>query len=150
MDEMCPTQTGKNVSDDKEDCGRFSRALPGTKVGAPLYISLHRGEYVHELYAFPCHVFFNLVGVCLTWYNRWIEGTCARQCFIQRLVATVLGLSMPLMYLLDACFQRHFYPQSSLHPGAGVGVLPIICYCGTANSHELASTLQTARNLGTC
>ena len=37
MDEMCPTQTDKNNSDDEEDCVRFSKALPGTNARAPAY-----------------------------------------------------------------------------------------------------------------
>ena len=149
MDEMCPTQTGKNDSDDEGDRTRFSQALPGTNAGVTACAALRRGESVHEPYAFPCHVLFNLAGACLTRYNRRIEGTRAQQCFIQRLASTVLGLSMPLLYVMAACFPRHFYLQSSLHPGAVLGAPPISCYCGDANPHGFTSTLQTARNLGT-
>ena len=54
MDEMCPTQTGKNNSDDEGDHGRFSEALPGTIDGAPTYTVLRRGESVNKPYDFPC------------------------------------------------------------------------------------------------
>ena len=53
MNEMCPTQAGKNNSDDEGDCGIFFEALPGTNVGPPVCTAVHRGESVYELYAFP-------------------------------------------------------------------------------------------------
>ena len=99
--------------------------------------------------AFPCYILFNLAGVCLIRYNCRIEGTWAQQGFIQRLVSTVLGVSMPLLYLMAACFPLHFYLQSSLHTGAVLIASPISCYCGTSNPHGCASTLKTAWNFGT-
>ena len=50
---------------------------------------------------------------------------------------------------MAACFPRHFYLQSSLYPGAILGAPPISCYCGAANLHGFASTLETTLNLGT-
>ena len=72
-----------------------------------------------------------------------------QQNFLQRIMSTIQGLSIPLLYLMASCFPRHFYAQATHDPIAILGSAPISCYTNATNPHGFASTLSIARNLGT-
>ena len=120
-------------------------SIPKTKSGDFATVTLEReGASV-----FPCHVLFNQAASLCTRYNKKITGTQAQQNFIQRIVSTIQGTSVPLMYLMATCFPRHFYASSTADPCAILGCAPLSCYNGRCTSDGFASTLSIARNLGT-
>jgi len=101
-DQMMPG----NVMDD-------GPAMPTTDSGnIPLQIL----KRISSVCTVPCHVLLNQVGRLYSRRNHNIHGTRLQKNFIQRIVSTTLGRSMPLLYLLGACFPRHFYAEASNDP----------------------------------
>ena len=97
----------------------------------------------------PCHVLFNQAGSLCTRYNRRIKGTHAQQNFIQRMMATIQGVCIPLLYLMGTCFPRHFYASASRDSCALLGSPLLSCYTNASHPHGFASSLSIARNLST-
>ncbi|KAL7538852.1 hypothetical protein ACHAXR_012264, partial [Thalassiosira sp. AJA248-18] len=113
------------------------------------------GDFAHQVYNrpnlknAPCHVLFNQAGSLLTRHSKRISGTQAQQNFVQRIVSTVQGFSIPLLYLMASCFPRHFYSSATHDPCAILGSAPISCYTNATNPHGFASSLSISRNLAT-
>ena len=61
----------------------------------------------------PGHVLLNQAGTLLQRNNHQITGKYNQTGFIQRMVSTIAGKSMPLVYLLATCFPRHWYASST-------------------------------------
>jgi hypothetical protein len=64
----------------------------------------------------PMHVLFNQAGRMCTRFNKGIKGTRVQQGFVQKLVSTIYGYSIPILFSTQCCFQNTFgaIPGSSL------------------------------------
>ncbi|KAL7539846.1 hypothetical protein ACHAXR_009663, partial [Thalassiosira sp. AJA248-18] len=120
-------------------------SVPMTNAGDQYVHVMNRDENTAN--SVPCHVLFNQAGSLCTRWNKRIKGGTSQQNFVQKLVSTTTGLSMPLLYLKASCFPRHFWAQSTHDPSAVLGCAPISCYSNSSNPHGFASTLSMARNL---
>ena len=128
---------------DNEDDLRDS--MPATNAGGFAHTVLSR----NKTKTVPVHVLFNQAGSVCTRYNKRIKGSQVQQNFIQRIISTIQGFSVPLLYLMGMCFPRHFYLSAKHDPSAILGAAPISCYTSDAHPHGFASSLSIARNLGT-
>ena len=99
-------------------------AIPVTNAGDFAYTFL---DYSDKK-SVPCHVLFNQAAALCTRWNRRIKGSRAQQNFIQRLVSTIQGASVPLLYLMACCFPRHFYASATHDPCAILCASPLSCY----------------------
>ena len=145
LEEFVTTGGINPIDTEGSEGGTLSEVLPKTMAGDFASIVMPRDSFN----AYPCHVLFNQVGALCTRYNKKIKGTQVQQNFIQRMVSTIQGVSIPLVYIMGACFPRHFYASSSRDRCSILGCPPISCYTGVSNANGFASSLSIARNLGT-
>lgn len=94
----------------------------------------------------PLHVLYNQVGRICTRRNRTIKGTSLQQHFVQRLVSTIYGLSMPLLYIQAMLFPKHFWSSAKHDKVATLGCPPISVYTSKTHPAGFASHLERARN----
>ena len=116
-----------------------------TSAGDPFMQQLPRGSFIAN--SVPCHVLFNQAAALCTRWNKRIKGSTSQQNFAQRLVSTVTGCSVPLLYIMGCCFPKHYWSASSGDPTSILGCAPISCYSNSTNPHGYASTLHVSRNL---
>lgn len=116
-----------------------------TSAGEPFVQQLPRGTFIAN--SVPCHVLFNQAAALCTRWNKRIKGGTPQQNFAQRLVSTVTGYSVPLLYMMGCCFPKHYWSASSGDPTSILGCAPISCYSNSTNPHGYASTLHVSRNL---
>ena len=68
--------------------------------------------------------------------------------FVQRLVSTISGSSIPILYYNALLFPKHFYCSATRDKIATLGCAPISCYRGNiAHPDGFASNLERGRNL---
>lgn len=97
----------------------------------------------------PMHVLFNQAGRLCSRRDKQIEGTMIQKNFVQKLVSTIKGYAVPILYFHAMLFPRHFFASATQDKHATLGCAPISCYGRKTNPDGFASTLQTARNLCT-
>jgi len=97
----------------------------------------------------PMHVLFNQAGRLCTRRDRQIEGSMIQKNFVQRLVSTIKGCAIPILWFHAMFFPRHFFAAAPHDKSATFGCAPISCYGRKTNPDGFASTLQMARNLST-
>ena len=118
------TNTNYNPLDEQEENHAESLPnIPATNAGDFPYTHLHKSS----ARAVPCHVLFNQAGVLCTRYNKRINGTNMQRNFLQRIVSTTAGTSMPLLYMMATCFPRHFYASAKFDHSAALGSPPLAC-----------------------
>ncbi len=93
----------------------------------------------------PMHVLFNQAGRICSRRNAEIKGTKVQQSFVQRLVSTTTGRSIPLLSFLGSLFTRHYYASAGNDPTAILGCQPICALSKPTNFHGMASNLQQSR-----
>ena len=135
------------------DCPAFeepdSPAVPTTNTGDAAFEVLHRHQQKECGSMFPMHVLFNQAGSLCTRFNQRITGTQAQINFVQMIVATIRGMSVPLLYFMATLFPRHFWSSATHDPVAILGSAPISCYTNRAHPNGFASNLQITRNMAT-
>ena len=97
----------------------------------------------------PMHVLFNQVGRMCTRYNKTIRGTRAQQNFVQKLVSTIYGYSIPVLFFHAMLFPKHFWSNSRYDPISTLGCAPISCFRKATHPDGFASTLEQARTYAT-
>ena len=98
----------------------------------------------------PMHVMFNQVGCMMTRFNKPITGSQAQQHFVQRMVSTIFGYSIPFVFYNALLFPKHFWAAACCDRLSTLGCAPISCYRnGSSRSDGFASLLAIARNLTT-
>lgn len=98
----------------------------------------------------PMHVLFNQLGRMLQRGNKAISGNLQQQNFVQRMVSTVVGVAIPVLFYQALLFPKHFWASSVYDRTSVMGCPPISCYRGTVTHPDgFASTLERARNLMT-
>ena len=147
LDDFLTTSPYNEIDANEDEAVPLSNAVPVSDAGDFAHTVLDRGAQ-SESYV-PVHVLFNQGGTLLTRFNKRITGTQVQQNFMQTLVSGIAGVSIPLLYLMAACFPRHFYCSATHDPCSILGAPPLSCYSRSANPHGFASTLSTARTLGT-
>lgn len=97
----------------------------------------------------PMHVLFNQAGRLCTRFNKAVKGSRVQQGFVQKLVSTIYGCSIPILYFHAMFFTKHFWCNSRFEPSATLGCPPISCFRNEANPDGFASTLDQARMYST-
>ena len=118
--------------------------IPATNAGEPR-IDVLPTDRTKELGRMPSYVLFNQCGFMGDRRNQRLSGTLAQRNFVQRLVASVDGESVPLLYLFGMLMPRHFYSAAQHHPSAILGAPPLCCYSSRTHSYGIASNLQHSR-----
>jgi len=93
----------------------------------------------------PMHVLFNQAGRMCTRFNKGIKGTRVQQGFVQKLVSTIYGYSIPILFFHAMLFPKHFWCNSRFEPLSTLGCPPISCFRTEAHPDGFASTLDQAR-----
>ena len=93
----------------------------------------------------PMHVLFNQAGRMCTRFNKEIKGTRVQQGFVQKLVSTIYGYSIPILFFHAMLFPKHFWCNSRFEPLSTLGCPPISCFRTEAHPDGFASTLDQAR-----
>jgi hypothetical protein len=108
---------------------------------------LHRKQNRNDGSSAPMHVLFNQAASLCTKFNKQIKGTAVQQHFVQKLVSTIRGFSLPLLYFNAPLFPRHYWSGATHDEHAILGCAPISCYNGKTHPNGFASLIQQARNL---
>lgn len=143
--------TDPNMIDDINDGRKVNQreAIPRVN-GAEQEVSLlNRDKASDDKVRVPMHVLFNQVGRLCTRYNRTIRGTRVQQNFVQKLVSTILGISLPVLYFNAMLFPKHFWSNSIHDKISTLGCAPISCFRKATHPDGFASTLEQARMLAT-
>ena len=114
--------------------------------GGDRYTMDRNEEGREDNYRIPMHVIFNQTGALCTRYNKRITGLQLQQHVVQKIVSSVSGNSVPVLYLLGMMFPKHFWSSASDDKASILGVLPISCYTKKAHPHGFASMHETAKN----
>ena len=93
----------------------------------------------------PMHVLFNQAARVCARFNKTIRGTHTTQNFVQKLVSTIYGYSMPILFFHAMIFTKHFWCNSKYDPGATLGCAPISCFRKATHPDGFASSLEQAR-----
>lgn len=148
IDEIDPLDSTL-IDDSKVEGGDNGQDLPRLNAAKREVTIQERDRNRDNRLRVPMHVLFNQVGRICTRNNRQIKGTAVQQHFVQRLVSTIYGLAMPLLYIQAMLFPKHFWSSATHDKVATLGCPPISVYSSTVNPAGFASHLQRARNYGT-
>ena len=107
-DDSCDSDESMQASDASE---RIDEGMVATNAGQLPTTVLERIS--NKARRVPGHVLLNQAGTLLQRNNHQITGKYYQTGFIQRLVSTISGMSIPLLYLLATCFPRHWYASST-------------------------------------
>lgn len=125
---------------------------PGAKSNVPRLSSgrsevsiLKRKSYENDELFAPMHVLFNQAASLCTKFNKQITGTAVQQNFVQALVSTIRGFSLPVLYFHAMLFPRHFWSSAKHDHHAILGCAPISCYRSKTYPDGFASLLQQTR-----
>ena len=69
----------------------------------------------------PMHVLFNQAGRLCSRRDKQIEGTMIQKNFVQKLVSTIKGYAMPILFFHAMLFPRHFFASASHDEYATLG-----------------------------
>ena len=95
--------------------------LPSTNAAQdPIYASISASDVENS--KMTSHALLNCYGSCLVRRNRKLAGTLAQRSFLQKLVATNVGSSVPLVYPEGMLFSDIFFADTQC--GAVIGALP--------------------------
>ena len=98
----------------------------------------------------PMHVLFNQAGRMCNRLNKTIRGTRAQQNFVQKLVSTIHGYSIPIRFFHAMIFPKLFWCNSNYDPFATLGCATISCFWKATHPDGFASTLEQARARDAC
>ena len=93
----------------------------------------------------PMHVLFNQAGRLCTRFNKTISGTRVQQSFVQKLVSSIYGCSIPILFFHAMLFPKHFWSNSRFEPLSTLGCAPISCFRKETHPDGFASSLEQAR-----
>lgn len=112
----------EDYSDDEDTSDAACPNIPTTNAAnTPVYVQVETEPY--KSCTASNHVILNHFGSCLIRRNADMSGTKTQKSFLQRLVATTPGTSVPLLYPEGMLFTDVFYSDEA--DGSTAGALPV-------------------------